>query len=129
MNVIIDYRASKETADALRNMNFNVVLTPKLGNVYNAICGHADIMLHKLSNNLAVAEPGVCDYFKSRLPDVEIIRGKNVLTGEYPHDIAYNAARIGSFAFLNEKYTDPTVLDYFCNNAVKIIDVKQGYAK
>ena len=129
MNVIIDYRASRETAFALVKMNFNVVRTPKLYNVYNAICGHPDIMLHKISENLAVAEPGVQEYFKRNLHNVEIKQGKSILSGQYPHDIAYNVARIGNCAFLNEQYTDRNILDYFYNNSVRIINIKQGYAK
>ncbi|MDD6214962.1 MAG: hypothetical protein PUB42_07255 [Firmicutes bacterium] len=129
MNVIIDYRASRETAFALVKMNFNVVRTPKLYNVYNAICGHPDIMLHKISENLAVAEPGVQEYFKRHLHNVEIKQGKSILSGQYPHDIAYNVARIGNCAFLNEQYTDRNILDYFYNNSVRIINIKQGYAK
>ena len=76
---IIDSRASVKTADALEKYGFNVVLTPKLNHVYTTICGHADIMVHKLYDNLIVAEPTVAHYFKEKMPGIEVISGEIIL--------------------------------------------------
>ena len=66
MNVIVDYRASKSTFDALLKLNYNVIKTPAVSSVYDAINGHSDIMFHKIMENKAVCEPSVYDYFKEK---------------------------------------------------------------
>ena len=50
---IIDYRAS-DSYDALLNFGFNVIKTPKINNVYNAISGHPDIIIHKINSKITI---------------------------------------------------------------------------
>ncbi len=128
-NVIIDYRASAKTVDALKNMNFNIVKTPHLNTVYATICGHSDIMVHKLCDDVVVAEPTVYEYFKEKLKGIEVLKGKSVISDKYPFDIAYNAARVGKNLFCNVNYTDEVILNYADKNGINIINTKQGYAK
>ena len=129
MNVIVDYRASNTTVDALKFLGYNVIVTPCIDYLYSAICGHADVMLHKLDEKTVVVEPSTYDYFKQNLKDIEVIKGKTVLNEKYPFDIAYNAARVGKKLICNEKYTDSAILDFCHENGIKIINTKQGYSK
>jgi len=126
---IIDYRASAKTADALEKLGFKVVITPHLNNIYTTICGHTDIMVYKVSDNQIIVEPTVVQYFKNKMPDIEIIPGNTVLKDKYPYDIAYNAARIGNYLICNEKYTDSKIIEFANKNHLKILNTKQGYAK
>ncbi len=126
---ILDYRASVKTADALKKYGFCVVLTPKIDHVYTTICGHADIMVHKLCDNVIVAEPTVCDYFKNKMPEIEVIPGKTILNEKYPYDIAYNAARVGNNIFCNKNFTDDTIIEFANKNHLNLLNTKQGYAK
>jgi len=126
---IIDFRASVKTADALEKCGFNVVLTPQLGNVYTTICGHADIMVHKLCDKTIVAEPTVADYFKEKMPEIEVLSGKTILKEKYPYDIAYNSARVGNNIICNKNFTDDTIIDFSNKNGINILNTKQGYAK
>lgn len=128
-NAVLDFRASAETVDALKKLGFNVIKTHHMTTVYATICGHVDIMIHKLKENLLVAEPTVYDYFCKSLRNVTIVRGKTALNAKYPFDIAYNAARVGKNLFCLEKYTDKVILDYANENGVNIVNTKQGYAK
>ncbi len=128
-NVIIDYRASSKTVDALKNMNLNIVKTPQLNTVYATICGHSDIMVHKLCEGLIVAEPTVYEYFKEKLTGIEVLKGKSILSDKYPFDIAYNAALVGKNLFCNRNFTDEVILNYAEKNGINIINTKQGYAK
>ena len=128
-NVVLDFRASQECVDALLDLKFNVIKTPKLKNVYEQICGHADIMLHCLEDGIAVAEKSVYTYFKDRLENCILIEGSSRVGSEYPKDIAYNAARVGKCVFCNEKNTDAGILKYYREHDYHIVDVKQGYAK
>jgi len=126
---IIDHRASAKTADALEKYGFRVILTPRLDHVYTTICGHTDIIVYKVFDNQIIVEPTVVQYFKNKMPDIEIIPGNTVLKDKYPYDIAYNAARIGNYLICNEKYTDSKIIEFANKNHLKILNTKQGYAK
>lgn len=126
---ILDYRASVKTADALKKYGFCVVLTPKIDHVYTTICGHTDIMVHKLCDNKIVAEPTVFDYFKNKMPEIEVIPGKTILNEKYPYDIAYNTARVGNNIFCNKNFTDDTIIEFANKNHLNLLNTKQGYAK
>lgn len=128
-NVIIDYRASEKTSDALKKLGFNVILTPKIGHTYTTICGHTDIMVHKLEDKTIVVEPTVATYFKKQLPGIEVLSGKTKITDKYPYDIAYNAARVGNNIICNIKYTDALIIEFAIKNSLNIINTKQGYSK
>ena len=126
---ILDSRASVKTADALKEYGFSVVLTPKLNHVYTTICGHSDIMVHKLCDDVVVAEPTVFEYFKNKMPGIEVIPGKTILKEKYPYDIAYNAARVGNNIICNKNFTDDVIIDFANKNHLNLINTKQGYAK
>jgi hypothetical protein len=109
---IIDYRASVKTADALRKYGFKVVLTPHLDHVYTTICGHTDIMVHKLCDKTIGAEPTVSGYFKEKMPEIAVIPGNTILKEKYPYDIAYNAARVGNNIICNKNFTDDKIIEF-----------------
>lgn len=127
MRAIVDFRISDKSVKTLKNLGTEVVKTPKLSAVYNAICGHADIMLCKLSENTVICEPTVADYFK--IHGCSVISGETMLKSKYPSDIAYNAARVGNYLICAEKHTDKVILNYCAKNGIEIINTKQGYAK
>lgn len=126
---ILDSRASVKTADALEKYGFKVVLTPMLDHVYTTICGHADIMVHSLCDSVVVAEPTVAEYFKNKMPEIEVIPGKTILNEKYPFDIAYNAARVGNNIICNKNFTDDVILNFANKNDLNLINTKQGYTK
>lgn len=126
---ILDSRASVKTADALEKYGFKVVLTPQLDHVYTTICGHTDIIVHVLCDGVVVAEPTVAEYFKNKMPEVEVIPGKTILNEKYPYDIAYNAARVGNNIICNKNFTDDVILNFANKNGLNIVNTKQGYAK
>lgn len=128
MNIIVDFRASKNTIDALLKLNLCVIKTPKLNSVYDAICGHPDIMFHKISDAEAVCEPSVYDYFCSNLPEICITKGLTFLSNKYPGNIAYNSCRLSDKVFCNVTYTDKEILKRYEDMSLKIINIKQGYA-
>ena len=129
MNVIVDYRASKSTFDALLKLNYNVIKTPAVSSVYDAINGHSDIMFHKIMENKAVCEPSVYDYFKEKLPACSLKKGNTLIKNNYPYDIAYNVCQVSDKIICNIKYTDKEILNQYDEMGYRPIDVKQGYAK
>lgn len=129
MNAIIDNRASAKTVDALKNLGYNIIKTPKLPSVQEGISAHPDIMIGLLNFSQIVVEPSVYEYFKEKLPQIEVINGESKLSEKYPKDIAYNAAFFGNYLFCNKKYTDKVILEFANKNGIKIINTNQGYAK
>ncbi len=55
--------------------------------------------------------------------------GNSSLRKEYPYDIAYNAACTGRYFIHNLRYTDPVLLSLARRSGMKLVDVRQGYAK
>ncbi len=129
MKVIVDYRASKTTFDALEFLGYTVIKTPRISYLYDAICTHTDVMLYKLDEKTVIVEPSTYEYFKEKLHGIKVVKGKTILNEKYPFDIAYNAAQVGKKLICNEKYTDRKILDYCIENDIKIINTKQGYSK
>lgn len=128
-NVVVDFRISKKSENTLTAMGYNIIKTVKEPDVVDAICGHPDIMLCKLKNNDVAANTTFRGILSKNEHRCNIIEGKSVLRKEYPNDIAYNSALVGNNLFCNEKYTDSAILDYCRINEIKILNIKQGYAK
>ena len=123
--VIMDFRTDKESLCTLNRLNIKVIPTCKIGCIQDSVCSHADMMIHHLGGGDFVTANEAYGYFKKVLPDVNLIRGKNCLRSDYPHDILYNTAAFGRFAVCNKKFTAAEILERYS----EIIDVKQGYAK
>ena len=125
--VVVDFRISNKSENELKKLGYRVIKTQKNPNVCDAICGHPDIVLCKLKNHDFVVDTT----FRGLLLCCEgnFIIGKSLLKDKYPFDIAYNSALVGNKLFCNEKYTDKAILDYCINKDIKILDIKQGYAK
>lgn len=127
--VIVDNRIGKAFQNALEKQGIEVVKTASLNCLYDAVASHPDMQIHHLGDNLFVCEKSLKNYYKSLLPDAEIIPGQSVLTDKYPSDIAFNCARVGNFLFHKLSFTDLSILEYYKRNGVKLINVKQGYSK
>jgi len=122
--MLVDWKANQ-----ISNLPAELFLTPKTKLAYPAISSHPDILLHHLGGNTFVAPPEIAIYFKKNIPGANILEGKSPIGKHYPEDIAYNVARINRIAFHNTKFTDPVICEYFEQNGVTLIDVKQGYSK
>jgi len=127
--VIIDYRTPKGIIKALKKYNIEVIFTQRADFLYDAINGHADIILHHIGNNKIIIAPEAYDYFKEKLYSAECIKGGSTLSCSYPKDIAYNIARIGNIAMHNLKYTDKNIYEHYEQMGVKLVNIKQGYSK
>lgn len=127
--VIVDYRINQDSEKTLIDNGIKVIKTAKLNNLYEAVDGHPDMQIHHIGDDLFVCEKTLVDYYKKQLPDANIVSGNSTLKNKYPCDIAYNACRIGDYLFHNLSFTDSKLLEYYKRNGVKLINVKQGYAK
>lgn len=125
---IIDYRASEETIANLKKYFCKVVFTKPV-KTYEAICGHADISVCKISDNRIIVCPSLYEYYKNELPDINVMSGSFEPLQSYPDDVYYNAACCGDVAIHNFKFTDKITLAVIEQKFLKRINVGQGYSK
>lgn len=124
-SVLIDFRTAPETVKKLNSLGICVYTTKRTADLYDAVSGHPDMIMHHLGENrVVVCESSPCFVLPHGL---EITEGKSRLTQKYPYDIAYNAARVGNFLIHNFRYTDAVILEH--SQDLTRIDVAQGYAK
>lgn len=63
-----------------------------------------------------------------KVRDLTLILTDEPPRAEYPHDVRFNAARIGPLLICHPTYTSPRLLDYAKCRQWKILPTKQGYA-
>lgn len=129
--VVCDGRIDREIEYNLNKLGIRIIKTSKNPFLYDAISYHPDIVFHHLGNNRIIVSPNVDNKFIYSLEDegFEIIPGKKYIGSQYPDNVSYNVARLKDCAILNIKYTDEVLLDELYKQNIKLIDVKQGYAK
>ena len=129
--VVIDYRADKEIISALENIGIETIKTNCCSELYGAINGHPDILMHHVSDNIIVLAPNIYDRMAPKFikKGFAVTKGAAWLQRNYPQNIAYNVLRIGKYAFHNTKYTDSRILSLYEQMNIKLIHVNQGYTK
>ncbi len=115
---------------ALRERGTAVVEVAPNSALTGAVASHADMLLHHLGGREVVVANGEA-ILKNELEKYgfHVIPAGKPLSAQYPDDVALNAARVGKYLFCREKSLEEQVA-YGCQEqAVKIISVRQGYAK
>ena len=125
----VDYRISEEEINNLSNLNCNIIKCEPCLKLYNAICGHPDILLHFINPSTIILHKDASDTFEASLIDLgfNVIRSEYSLTDKYPEDIILNAVNTKDFFMHNLIHTDPTLLDAVQDKT--LINIKQGYSK
>lgn len=127
--VIIDYRTSKETIKTLNNIGIEVILSCRISSLYDAVCGHPDMMIHHAGKKRFIVAPEAYNHFRIAIPDADITMGSKSLNSKYPKDICYNAAAFGNYLICNTAHTAQEILTEYKYTEKKILNVKQGYSK
>lgn len=128
---MVDYRIGVEAEKAMTDLGIEIIKTTPCKELYEAVNGHADIVVHPIGDNKLVVAPNVFDNLQPVLTKkgFALTKGETWLKRNYPENIAYNVLRVGTFAFHHSKYTDRSILKEFEKNNVKLIHVNQGYTK
>ncbi len=129
--VLIDGRISGELEKGFISRGIGLIKTMPHKALYNAVSCHPDMFFHHLGDEYMLYAPKTDERILWALKEegFKLIMGGSPLTYNYPGNIPYNAARIGSFAFHNLKYTDPVLKRELEKRGVKLIHVNQGYSK
>ncbi|WMJ81105.1 hypothetical protein RBU49_02315 [Clostridium sp. MB40-C1] len=128
--LIIDYRASDEEKLSILNLGYKYIECPHCSQVYEAICGHPDILLHIVDNKNILIHKDIQSEFVETLKNsgINVIYSSNSLDSSYPLDITLNAVNTSNFFMHYLKYTDSNLLQRI-KDKKKLINVKQGYTK
>ncbi|MBC2580290.1 DUF6873 family GME fold protein [Clostridium sp. DJ247] len=126
---IVDFRIDVEEKKMLQQLGCQVLVCPPSNLLYDAICGHPDILLHIIDNkNIIVHKDMNKEFIESlRSLNLNVILSKHSLKSNYPYDIMLNSLNFSNLFVHNLKFTDPKLLRYVSYK--KLISVKQGYTK
>ncbi len=89
---------------------------------------HPDMQLFSAGDGRMVCCPELYAHYRGLLPARVLLCGRTPLRADYPHNIAYNALRVGSRLFCLRAHTDPVILRMAEESGWTVVDVKQGYA-
>ncbi len=126
---IVDFRTSTEEKNNLKDLGYEVLICPPSNLLYEAVCGHPDILLHIISSDTIMVHKNMNENFINKLISInfKVVFSKNRLHQKYPYDIFLNSVHMSSLFLHNLKYTDPNLMLYIKNK--KLINVNQGYTK
>lgn len=126
---VVDFRISEEEMKNLINFGYKLLLCPPSNLLYDAVCGHPDMLMHIIEKNQVVVHRDMPFDFIEKLKGtgINVSLSKSSLTDSYPEDIILNALTISNLFVHNIKHTDENLLNYI--KSKKLIQVKQGYTK
>jgi hypothetical protein len=126
---IVDFRTSTEEKNNLKDLGYEILICPPSNLLYEAVCGHPDILLHIISNDTIMVHKNMSKKFIDKLTfmNFKVVFSKNSLREKYPYDIFLNSVNMSNLFFHSLKYTDPNLMLYVKNK--KLINVNQGYTK
>lgn len=126
---IVDFRICREEKSNLIKLGYKILICPPSRLLYQAVCGHPDMLLHIIDKNNIMVHRDMDKNFIVLLQNLgfNISLSENSLKNTYPEDIMLNSISLSNLFVHNIKYTDPKLLQYM--NDKKPINVKQGYTK
>ena len=133
MIAVIAENTSKNFEELLRNDGFETIRIPRSPLLAPPVCTHVDMLILPIKNNIFCHElyAKEANEFLSVLEDlgykITTVGGK--YCAEYPHDVRFNAAVVGSNIFIGNRTDAKDICDYALANDLNIVRVKQGYAK
>lgn len=128
-SVVVDYRITDEEKNVIHNLGYEILTCPQSYELYDAVCGHPDMLMHIADSNNIIVHKNMPESFVLTLEELgfNVYFSKKALTRTYPHDIILNALNIGDFFVHSLKNTDENLLKFVKHK--KLLNVRQGYTK
>ena len=127
-DVFVSCDINEDSLETMARYGVNAVKIPKHNILYDAVKSHPDMQVYHMGGDRACCENNTLTQV-SKLFSTENICSGNRVEGEYPYDVAYNAARVGNYLICNKAYTAKEILKDAEINDIQVINVKQGYTK
>ena len=130
MNIVfVDYRIDIIEKEKLQRLGYEVLEVPPSKLLYEAVCGHPDMLLHVIDKKKILVHKDMDINFINNLFNIgyDVLVSGSSLRTNYPFDIILNAVNLDNLFIHNLKYTDTNLLKYVKNKKNK--NVKQGYTK
>ena len=127
-NLIVDFRIHNEEKEYLISKGYNILICPHSNLLYEAVCGHPDMLMQILDNNIVVHKDMDNEFIQTLvLHNYRVYKSKLNLEFKYPHNICLNSLNIGNLFVHSINFTDTNLLSFTKNR--KLINVNQGYTK
>jgi len=127
-NVIVDFRIHNDEKEYLTSRGYNLLICPPSNLLYDAVCGHPDMLLHILGNNIVVHKDMDSSFIQSLvLQNYKVYKSKSALKINYPYNICLNSLTIRNLFVHSINFTDENLL--LIAKDKKLINIKQGYTK
>lgn len=127
--VLVDYRIDEVEKENLEKLGFTVLAVPPSGILYEAVCGHPDMLLNIIHKNTIMVHSDMQIDFIDKLKNfnIDIVVSQSSLQKNYPYNVLLNAVNLDNLFMHNVKYTDAELLNLVRNKKIK--NVNQGYTK
>lgn len=128
-SIVVDFRIQHDEKCFLEKLGYNVLACPPCKDLYNAVCGHPDMLIHIIDSNTIIVHKNMDSLFINNLIYLgkKVVLSNNPIESSYPYDIILNAVNLSNFLIHNLKYTDKAILNNLKDK--KLINTKQGYTK
>lgn len=113
----------------LEKLDCKVICCPTTNLVYEAICGHPDILMHILNSKDILIHKDMDPSFEVLIKELgfNVIYSSCHLKNSYPGDIILNAINTTTLFLHKLSSTDKTLLKFV--EGKKKLNIKQGYSK
>ena len=127
--VLVDYRIDNIERYNLERLEFKVATVPPCDILYEAVCGHPDMILHIIDSSTVMVHKDMNLDFIVKLKNfnINVVVSQNSLQSSYPYNVILNAVSLDNLFIHNIKYTDAELLEQVKNKKIK--SIKQGYTK
>jgi hypothetical protein len=127
-NVVVDFRIRNEENSYLISLGYNVLLCPPSNLLYEAVCGHPDMLMHIYGNGVIVHKDMDTEFIQTLASlNYSVYKSNSSLQSKYPHDVLLNSLCLGGLFVHSINFTDTKLLSLLKTR--KLINVKQGYTK
>lgn len=127
VKLVVMSGSNNNLCSSIRKIGIGVIEVNPINQLHKPENQHADIQVHHLGDDRIIIAKNINTCID--IPNIKIQKSIKNLEKNYPLNVSLNCARICNKLIANTKYTDPQILDYCARKNIKIIDVKQGYAK
>jgi hypothetical protein len=114
----------------LQSRGIDVIKMKPYDALDQAVSSHADLLYHHLGGNRIITpQTDTESSIKLTMMGFIVQKAHTNIRSPYPNDVALDAARVADALICNPVHTDSVLLDFAKENQLKVIPVKQGYAK